>query len=62
VNAVAWLSTQSFGAPVPRGQATDTSAAIVSHWRARIASGVLSTAQVKVAEQIIASELGRITK
>lgn len=56
MNAVAWLSSQSFGA-APDERPHNTSASIVAHWRNRIASGALSADQVRAAEQIIAQEL-----
>ena len=57
----ATFGAQSFGVVatvVTREQIAATNAAIVEHWRARIASGQLSPAQIKVAEAIIVSELG----
>lgn len=53
----ATFGAQSFGVVAPvvsREQIATTNAAIVEHWRARIASGQLSPAQVKAAEAIIA--------
>lgn len=54
VTAATWFSQQAFGATA---EPAPSNWSIVDHWRKRIASGQLSSAQMRAAEDIIAREL-----